>query len=64
MRCLACDSSLSVAAAKARMPVSGEYWQLCRACMDSIRFQVDPKDAEVWREDRRRDGTLPKAHCL
>lgn len=37
MRCLACDAGLSEEQARKKMPVSGEYWDLCGACLRAIR---------------------------
>lgn len=36
MRCLACDAGLNEEQARKKMPISGEYWQLCGWCLRSI----------------------------
>ncbi len=62
MRCLACDAGLTVSADNAKMRVSGERWQLCIKCYDTIRDQVDPTDNQ-W-NNRKTHGKVCKEHAL
>lgn len=61
MRCRACDSSLTESMARARMPVSGEYWELCKKCLDSVKSSqgyADDPDEVVSRIIPETDGPV------
>lgn len=59
MRCLACDSALTDAMSRARMPKTGEYWQLCGRCLDTVKkvnAHLYTKDVEVHEEPNTGDN--------
>jgi len=40
MRCRACNCELTEAAARAKMPICQEYWDICFPCRDTIKGEV------------------------
>ena len=51
MKCLSCDVILSNDEATAKSPISGEYLDMCQACLDTIVRAENPHSMSSEAED-------------